>query len=250
MSTQDALTATLLVPAAVLGLVGWQAARAGRTQLGLSPRGGAVGELARGGLFSVPFAAVLVVVFPLVGLSDTSAGGGSAGEVVGIWVYFLMLFLLEEVVFRGLLMTGLGVVAGRSVALGLTAVLVALPYAFNPDSSVLALVGAVVTNLLHGVVRWRTGRIWWGLGQRWVWNSLVVSVGFADSAFSLNAPALSQRLTGPDWLTGGAFGVEGGVVGIAFLVAMITGAVPVARGRRGPWEVAAPSEVGGQTGSP
>ena len=120
-----------------------------------------------------------------------------------------------------------------------TAVLVALAYVFADDSGVLPVVGAVVTNLLTGLARWRTGRIWWGLGQRWVWNSLAVTFGFFDSAFSLDDPVLRQDLHGPDWVTGGAFGQEGGLVGIGFQVLMIAAALWWARGRRGPWVVQA-----------
>lgn len=44
--------------------------------------------------------------------------------MLGIWVYFLVLFQLEEIVFRGVPMTGLGVVAGRTAALVVVADLV------------------------------------------------------------------------------------------------------------------------------
>ena len=129
-------------------------------------------------------------------------------------------------------MTGLGVLAGQVVALVVTAVLVAAPYALTAHTGVLPLLGALVTNLFHGWARWRSGRIWWGLGQRWVWNSGVVSLGFADSAFHLEHPLLVQHLTGPAVLTGGDFGVEGGLVGILFLLVMAAGSVRFARGRR------------------
>lgn len=237
MNPQDTFTAALLVPTAVLGVVAWRARRDGRTTLGLGARDGALAEAARGAVFSVPFLVVLVAAFPLLGLSDLVRWQGVGVGVVGIWVYFLVLFTLEEVAFRSLLMTGIGVVAGRRVALAVTAVLVALPYSLNPDAGVLAVVGAVVTNALTGVARWRSGRIWWGLGQRWVWNSAAVTLGFTESAFSLDRPVLVQRFTGPETLTGGAFGVEGGVVGIVVLAVMALAAWRLATGRRGPWEV-------------
>ncbi|GGF56727.1 hypothetical protein GCM10011519_33290 [Marmoricola endophyticus] len=237
MDPQDIFTASLLVPAAVLGVVAWRAARRGRTSLGLGVRDGAVGEFLRGMLFSVPFLVVLAVVFPLLGLSDVVRVQGPDGVLIGIWVYFLVLFALEELAFRSLLMTGLGVVAGRGVAWVVTAVLVALPYSLNPDAGVLAVVGAVVTNALTGLARWRSGRIWWGLGQRWVFNSAALTLGFTESAFSADHPVVVQRLTGPDALTGGAFGVEGGLVGVVLLVVMTLAVRPFATGRRGPWEV-------------
>lgn len=239
MDSQSLASAVLLLPAAVFAAIAWRARRVGRVQtsFGLGLRGGAAGEFGRGVVFSVPFLALLVILFAATGLSRMHGLSGNAVEIAGVWLYFLVLFLLEEVVFRAALMTGLAVVFGQTAALVVTTVLVAAPYALTSGTGVLPLAGAVVTNLLHGWARWRSGRIWWGLGQRWVWNSGVVTFGFADSAFSLQHPAVSQQLTGPPWLTGGSFGVEGGLVGILFLAVMAVAATRFAHGARGPWRV-------------
>jgi uncharacterized protein len=234
MDPQSLWTAVLVIPALALGVVAW---RTHGSSLGIDPRDGALGELLRGGAFSLPFFAALLAVFWGTGLSQVDGWRAVSPEVVGIWVYFLVLLLVEEVLFRGLFMAGLGVLAGQVVSLVVTSVLVAMAYAFADHTGVLPVLGAIVTNALHGVARWRTGRIWWGLGQRWVWNSLIVTFGFYDSAFSLDDPVLAQRPDGPSWLTGGGFGVEGGLVGIAFQL-VIAGVIwRYATGRRGPWVV-------------
>lgn len=237
MDAQDLWTATLVLPSLALGLVAWRAGRARRTRLGLDPRAGALSELARGAVFSVLPFAVLAVTFWATGLADVVRWQALSAEVPVIWIYFLVLFLLEEVVFRGLFMTGLGVVTSQTVALVTVAVLTAGAYVFAEHSGVLPVVGAVVTNLLTGLARWRSGRIWWGLGQRWTWNSLTVTFGFSSAAFSLDDPVAVLRLHGPDWLTGGQFGHEGGVVGIVFQLIMITAVLRYATGRQGPWRV-------------
>ena len=65
----------------------------------------------------------------------------------------------------------------------------------------------------------------------------VVALGFADSGFSWPDPPSRSSSTGLAWLTGGSFGIEGGVVGIVFLVTM-TALMPLAaRGTYGPWTV-------------
>ena len=163
---------------------------------------------------------------------------GGWGQAIGIAVFFLVLFTIEELLFRGLLMTGIGVVAGQWVALIVTAVVVAGAYAFASHTGVLPVIGAIITNTLTGIARWRSGRIWWGLGQRWLWNSLLVGFGFTDSAYHLDHALLRQPLAASSWLTGDGFGVEGGVVGIAFQVVMLLGVTLVASGRHGPWDVA------------
>jgi uncharacterized protein len=226
----DAQT-TWTAAVAVLSVVVAVVARVRRKAVfGLGLRGGAVGELARGALFSVPFLALLVAVLTLTGLSSTSVPAPlTLLPSLGIAAYFAVLFTVEEVLFRGLLMGGLG---ARTVALVVSSLLVAGAYAFAPGTSVLAVVGAVLANGLHGWARWRSGRIWWGLGQRWVWNTGMVVLGFANSGFALDDPVLRQDLDGPRWLTGGSFGIEGGVVGLAFLVVMTVAATRWATGRR------------------
>jgi uncharacterized protein len=235
---QTLWSAALVIPAVLFALLAIPARRARRTRFGVGLRDGAVLEFLRGCLFSLPFLAVLLLVFPLTGLSSTAVTTPDVGRVVAVVVYFLVLMLVEELVFRAMLMTGLGVFIGRTASWIVTAVLVAGAYLLAPHSGVLPMVGAVITNLLHGWARWRSGRIWWGWGQRWTWNAGAVAFGFADSGFRIDHPLLDQRLTGPDWLTGGAFGVEGGVVGILFLLVMLGASTRFARGRTGPWEIA------------
>jgi uncharacterized protein len=234
---QTLWSAALVIPAVVLTLLAIPARRQGRTRFGLGVRDGAVGEFLRGCLFSLPFLGVLALLFPVTGLTRTTFAPPDVGRVVAVVVYFLVLMLVEEVVFRGMLMTGLGVLTGRTVSWIVTALLVAGAYLLAPQTGVLPMIGAVITNLLHGWVRWRSGRIWWGWGQRWVWNAGAVALGFSDSGFRIQHPLLHQELLGPDWLTGGAFGVEGGVVGILFLLGMFAASTRFARGRTGEWTI-------------
>ncbi|MFY0409690.1 CPBP family intramembrane glutamic endopeptidase [Solicola sp. PLA-1-18] len=154
-------------------------------------------------------------------------------------VYFGVLFVVEEIVFRGLLLTGLGVVAGQGVALVISSVLIAVPYAFASSAGVMAVLGSVVVNLVIGAARWRTGRIWFGIGLKIGWNVTMIAAGFSNAGYA-DLPGRSEglRLTGPDWVTGGAFGPEAGVVtmvvGVLMLVVL---ARLVGTGSRGPWRI-------------
>ncbi|WP_226355081.1 CPBP family intramembrane glutamic endopeptidase [Pseudonocardia sp. ICBG601] len=237
MDTQMVANALLLVPAAVLGVLAVRARRRGRTRLGLSVRPGPLPDLARGVLFGAVSVGVLYGALAATGTLRPGPVSGVTAVLVGVAVYFLVLFLVEEVVFRALLMTGLGVVVGRTAALVVTSVLVAVPYVFSTGSGVLPVVGAVATNLVNGLARWRTGRIWFGVGMRWAWNTLQVALGFTVSGYALATPVLDQSTTGPSWLTGGEYGPEGGVVGIALRVVMIVVMVGVVRGSVPAWTI-------------
>lgn len=229
--------ALLLVPALVFGVLAIRARRQGRTLLGLGLRNGAVVDLGRGIVFGAVMVALLCAALAATGVLRIDTVAGPTAELVVVLIYFLVLFAVEEVVFRALLMTGLGVVAGRWAALLITAGLVALPYAFATGSGVVPMIGAVATNVVNGLARWQTGRIWFGLGMRWAWNGLQVALGFTVSGYQLATPVVATTLDGPAWLTGGSYGPEGGVIGIAVRVVMIGILVYAIRGRTPPWTI-------------
>jgi membrane protease YdiL (CAAX protease family) len=58
----------------------------------------------------------------------------------------------------------------------------------------------------------RTRSLWLPLALHWSWNWAQASLGFPVSGIERFAPApLLQAINaGPDWLTGGAYGIEGG----------------------------------------
>lgn len=62
-------------------------------------------------------------------------------------------------------------------------------------------------------------------------------MGFSEAAYRLDEPLLTQSLEHGTWLNGGVFGVEAGVVGIAFQILMLLLVTRFARGRHGPWRV-------------
>ncbi len=68
----------------------------------------------------------------------------------------------------------------------------------------------------------RTRRLWFPLGLHWSWNWAQASLlGLPVSGINRIAPAplLHAMNSGPDWLTGGAYGIEGGAAcTIALLV--------------------------------
>lgn len=238
VDVQSLATATLLIPTVIAGVIAWQAHRAGRTRFGLGLRAGAIGEFVRGIAWGAITAGVFLLVFVSTGIVTVDGYTGGWVGWAGIAAYFLVLFVVEEIAFRGVLLTGLGVLAGPALAVIVTSVLVALPYSFSPGTSILAVLGAVVTNAVNGVARLRTGRIWWGLGWRWLLNIAFVGLGFSDAGFRLDTPVIAQHVTSPAWISGGDFGPEAGIIGIAIELAAIGLILTRLTGRTGPWTVA------------
>ncbi|GGG17964.1 hypothetical protein GCM10007304_35070 [Rhodococcoides trifolii] len=218
MDMQD--TTTLVVGIASVAIAGVAlATRRQRTDLGLRPAGRLGVDLTRGAVVGLSGLLVLWLTVVVTGLAHAGPFGGREGLAAsaGVIGFFAVLFLIEEVVFRGLGTGGLAAFVGLWPATIVVNVLVALAYAFNDASSVLAVVSQILSNLVLGAARIRTGRIWAGLALKIAWNGGMIALGWPDSDFRLDVPLVGIRLDGPTWLTGGDFGAEASLVGIVLL---------------------------------
>ena len=91
----------------------------------------------------------------------------------------------------------------------------------------------------------RTGALWMSWGIHFSWNTALGLVfGLPVSGLTDFAVILKTRATGPRWVTGGAYGIEGSVVGT---IVILLGFIPVilltrkcARGRFGEPEILHP----------
>ncbi|WP_457630713.1 CPBP family intramembrane glutamic endopeptidase [Oceanithermus sp.] len=83
---------------------------------------------------------------------------------------------------------------------------------FNPNVSLSAELGLVLAGLFLGYGYVRTGYLWMPLGLHFGWNMFEGTVyGFAVSG--VGVPRILKTVTsGPDWLTGGTFGPEAGLI--------------------------------------
>ncbi len=133
--------------------------------------------------------------------------------------------LFEEVMFRGIAFRQIEAMAGSWVALALTSAFFGAAHLANPDATLFAAFAiAVEAGILLGAAYMLTRRLWLAAGIHAAWNftqgwifSAPVSGGKAPDGLLLT------HRSGPDWLTGGGFGLEASV--IAMLVATAAGLV-------------------------
>lgn len=106
----------------------------------------------------------------------------------------------------------------------------------NPGASYVTAFGNALGGLMYGIAFAGGRNIWLPLGMHWAWNFVQGPIlGFPVSGTS--GPSLvTQQAVGADLLTGGAYGPEGGLVGMAFrfvVIAMVLGYLYLRAGRRG-----------------
>jgi membrane protease YdiL (CAAX protease family) len=200
--------------------------------LGASPTHGWLRHLVLGlGIGGVAFLLAIVIALVAGGLhlefNRTSAAGDIVRTVAITFVIFAVGAASEETLFRGYMLQTF--MRSRLTAFGvaLTASLFAAAHNANPDVSSLSLVNTLLAGVWFAAAYLKTRDLWFPFGIHLAWNWLQGPVfGISVSGISSFAsdPLMRATDSGPAWLTGGDYGIEGGVactLAIAASLAMI-----------------------------
>ncbi|HEX8616138.1 MAG TPA: CPBP family intramembrane glutamic endopeptidase [Thermoanaerobaculia bacterium] len=205
----------------------------GRWPLGLFvPPRLAVSELARGALFGASLVGTCgVLVAVTTGISHAFGPGFPWGELLAV---YLPAAVHEELLFRGYAFQKLH--AWRpNFTLWFAALLFAGMHLGNPAVSAIGIANIFLGGLLLGLAYARYRRLWFPIGLHLAWNLMSGPIlGHEVSGYESMVSVLVELGEGPEWLTGGEFGIEGSIwmtaaelIGIALLARRISSA-PVA----------------------
>lgn len=143
---------------------------------------------------------------------------GPAAALVRDLLTFVAVPLTEELLFRcAVLGALLLIVRSPFVAVLISAVFFGGMHATNANASVLSVLSTTLGGLAYGAAFAATERIWLPLGLHFGWNYMQARVfGFSISGGPVRGPAplVLQHDAGPALLTGGAYGPEGGIIGL------------------------------------
>lgn len=122
----------------------------------------------------------------------------------------------EELITRGMLFRVIEEGLGTWWALLISAAFFGAAHAFNPGATVWSSVAIMIeAGVLLALMYHVTRSLWACIGLHAAWNTTEGLVyGVSVSGGSVHG-WLKSTLTGPDWLTGGAFGAEASVVAVA-----------------------------------
>ncbi len=131
---------------------------------------------------------------------------------------FLLVGVVEEVVFRGILFRLITDKWNIAVGLTTSSLLFGLAHLGNPGATLwAALAIALASGWLFGMAYAYHQTIWVPIGMHWAWNYLEGGVfGCAVSGTPLDyRPLITPGISGSDILTGGAFGPEASIICVA-----------------------------------
>lgn len=176
---------------------------------------GAVGETGAGiavgaGLQTACVGAVAALgYFQVTGLNPVSA-------IVPTLAMAVASGYVEEVVFRGVLFRIVEESLGTWIALALTSLLFGFVHMWNPNATVFSSFAiAMEAGVLLGAAYVLTRRLWLAVGIHFAWNFTQGGIfGGRVSGLSMDG-LLESELSGPMLLSGGEFGLEASVFGLA-----------------------------------
>ncbi len=151
-------------------------------------------------------------------------GWATAGGLMVALAGWVVQGAAEEILSRGWLMQVVGVRYGPAVGVVASAVFSTVVHGFNPQIDAWGLLNLGLYALLAAVYALREGSLWGVCGLHAAWNWVQGNVlGLPVSGISVIGPVgLRLHLNAPRWLSGGAFGPEGGLaVTVVTLVALL-----------------------------
>jgi uncharacterized protein len=198
--------------------------------LGCLPHRGWLKNLGLGSLLGAVtlfLAALLATATRGIHFRFDPAGARSIGETMAVsTLLFIFAAAAEEILFRGYPLQTLTRARLAWLGVFLTSVPFAAVHLNNPHAVPgFTFVNTALAGVWLAVAYLRTRSLWLPLALHWSWNWAQASLlGLPVSGIERIAPAplLQAMNAGPDWLTGGAYGIEGGAAcTVALLISTV-----------------------------
>ncbi|HEM5038736.1 TPA: CPBP family intramembrane metalloprotease [Streptococcus suis] len=129
----------------------------------------------------------------------------------------------EELLTRGWIFSSLSAKHNIPVGILISSLFFTFLHLGNDAISLIPLLDLTLFAILACLVMLKTGNLWVIGGLHAAWNCFQGNVfAFPVSGTQAGQAFISVITTGPDWLSGGAFGVEGSVISLLIQAGMIT----------------------------
>jgi uncharacterized protein len=175
---------------------------------------------ALGGL-TIGVASLLLIATHMLRIDATGSGNwwGQAGHST---ILLLPAAFFEELFIRGYVFAILRRAAGWKMALIITSVVFGLLHVTNPGADAESILAVIVAGFFLGVVFLATRSLYAAGAAHFAWNWVMSgALHIAVSGIPSNDPDYRVVDSGPDWLTGGPWGPEGGLAAVAAMFVVL-----------------------------
>lgn len=133
----------------------------------------------------------------------------NTGNLPLMFLLMVVVAVVEELVFRGYILSNLMASMNKWIALIVSAVVFAVFHAVNPDVSLLPIVNVFLAGILLGCNYIFTRNLWFAVMFHFGWNFIQGAI-LGYNVSGIDTPSiLQQLLPGSAFWTGGSFGFEG-----------------------------------------
>jgi membrane protease YdiL (CAAX protease family) len=157
--------------------------------------------------------ALAMVILQALTFHAISAGSAAAMSFLGNAFFLLLAAAFEEIAFRGYAFQRLVDSWGKLGAILALSALFGAAHITNHSSTPLSTANTILAGALLAVAYLKTRGLWLPIGLHWSWNLLMGPVLALPVSGNRIGPGLCVvEVSGPEWLSGGAYGPEGSVV--------------------------------------
>jgi membrane protease YdiL (CAAX protease family) len=188
-------------------------------------------EFGSGMMFALALVGIMVLLLALPGFYQVGSLN-SWPVLVHSFFIFGAGALIQELIFRLIIFRLLEEFLGTWMAMGAIAAIFGLVHLGNPNATLWTSLALVMSDVLLSAAFILSRRIWLVWGIHAGWNFFQAGVfGMANSGIAFKS-WIVPRLSGPAWLSGGAFGIEASVVAVLLNLAVGIYLLKLAYGRK------------------
>jgi uncharacterized protein len=180
----------------------------------------ALQSLAAGLLGGIALVSLIIEILWIVGVFQPEKAG-AFGALGRGFVYMLAVAVREEIMYRGVMFRLCSKIVGTWGALLVSAAWFAASHATNPGATTTGLLVIALAGVLFGAAYTATGRLWLPIGLHLGWNFAEGSIfGTVVSGHDIGPSLIQGTMHGPNIWTGGEFGPEASIAGLAVTLAV------------------------------
>ncbi len=188
-------------------------------------------ELGAGWLLGFLLITMIVSILALLGYYKIDSFN-SVSNLVFMFFDQMHTGFLEELLFRVILFKLTEELFGTWIAMAIQGVLFGFAHSGNPNASLYSTITLIFAfTIFFGAGYMLTRRLWFIMGFHWSWNFFQAGVfGMENSGYEM--PSLIEpSVSGPEWLTGGSWGLELSVLSMILLFSISLYFVKLAKER-------------------
>lgn len=180
----------------------------------------ALPEIGAGLLIGAVMVAAEIGVLYALGLYEVTGINSWTMKLTQPLAVMIFIGVIEEVIGRGVIFRITEESLGSWPAILISALLFGLAHTPGDGAGILAIGNTVVAGAFFAAAYMLTRRLWLCIGIHVAWNYTLGSIFSIAVSGNESKGLLIGQLTGPEWLTGGAYGLEASLLTLLTLVAV------------------------------